>query len=150
MQHYQLPQEKVKHFVVVIGTIFLLTINMCDRGRTITHLQIPRFHTQVWYIKTYDNVLYHSLHSSYISLTLLCWLLLYLCRTPLHPPCNYDAIRCQHLVKRQVIILSISKWTFSRSLIIGFAWQNEKNSLTLRQPYIYKKHSKHPIMISLW
>ena len=47
MQHYQLPQEKVKHFVVVIGTIFLLTINMCDRGRTITHLQIPRFHTQV-------------------------------------------------------------------------------------------------------
>ena len=49
MQHYQLPQEKVKHFVVVIGTIFLLTINMCDRGRTITHLQIPRFHTQVWY-----------------------------------------------------------------------------------------------------
>ena len=22
---------------------------MCDRGRTITHLQIPRFHTQVWY-----------------------------------------------------------------------------------------------------
>ena len=49
MQHYQLPREKVKHFVVVIGTIFLLTINMCDRGRTITHLQIPRFHTQVWY-----------------------------------------------------------------------------------------------------
>ena len=52
MQHYQLPQEKVKHFVVVIGTIFLLTINMCDRGRTITHLQIPRFHTQVWYKDT--------------------------------------------------------------------------------------------------
>ena len=22
---------------------------MCDRGRTITHMQIPRFHTQVWY-----------------------------------------------------------------------------------------------------
>ena len=56
MQHYQLPQEKVKHFVVVIGTIFLLTINMCDRGRTITHLQIPRFHTQVWY-----NGINHSL-----------------------------------------------------------------------------------------
>ena len=54
MQHYQLPQEKVKHFVVVIGTIFLLTINMCDRGRTITHLQIPRFHTQVWYKVQYD------------------------------------------------------------------------------------------------
>ena len=33
----------------MIGTIFLLTINMCDRGRTITHLQISRFHTQVWY-----------------------------------------------------------------------------------------------------
>ena len=57
MQHYQLPEEKVKHFVVVIGTIFLLTINMCDRGRTITHLQIPRFHTQVWY-KGYDYMAY--------------------------------------------------------------------------------------------
>ena len=22
---------------------------MCDHGRTITHMQIPRFHTQVWY-----------------------------------------------------------------------------------------------------
>ena len=52
MQHYQLPQEKVKHFIVVIGTIFFLTINMCYRGRTITHLQIPRFHTQVWYNTT--------------------------------------------------------------------------------------------------
>ena len=49
MQHYQLHQEKIKYFIVLIGTIFLLTINMCDRGRTITHLQISRFHTQVWY-----------------------------------------------------------------------------------------------------
>ena len=49
MQHYQLHQEKIKYFNVLIGTIFLLTINMCDRGRTITHLQISRFHTQVWY-----------------------------------------------------------------------------------------------------
>ena len=49
MQHYQLHQEKNKYFIVLIGTIFLLTINMCDRGRTITHLQISRFHTQVWY-----------------------------------------------------------------------------------------------------
>ena len=32
-----------------MGTIFPLTINICDRGRTITHLQISRFHTQVWY-----------------------------------------------------------------------------------------------------
>ena len=56
MQHYQLPQEKVKHFVVVIGTIFLLTINMCDRGRTITHLQIPRFHTQVWYHILFNGI----------------------------------------------------------------------------------------------
>ena len=61
MQHYQLPQEKVKHFVVVIGTIFLLTINMCDRGRTITHLQIPRFHTQVWY-KVWDQITYPFLN----------------------------------------------------------------------------------------
>ena len=38
----------------LIGTIFLLTINMCDRGRTITHLQIPRFHTQVWYNMQYQ------------------------------------------------------------------------------------------------
>ena len=49
MQHYQLHQEKIKYLIVLIGTIFLLTINMCDRGRTITHLQISRFHTQVWY-----------------------------------------------------------------------------------------------------
>ena len=49
MQHYQSHQEKIKYFIVLIGTIFRLTINMCDRGRTITHLQISRFHTQVWY-----------------------------------------------------------------------------------------------------
>ena len=48
MQHYQLPKEKVKYYIAVIGTSFPLTINMCDRGRSITHLQIPRFHTQVW------------------------------------------------------------------------------------------------------
>ena len=29
---------------------------MCDRGRTITHMQIPRFHTQVWYKISYPEV----------------------------------------------------------------------------------------------
>ena len=52
MQHYQLHREKIKYFIVLIGTIFLLTINMCDHGRTITHLQISRFHTKVWYNAT--------------------------------------------------------------------------------------------------
>ena len=66
MQHYQLPQEKVKHFVVVIGTIFLLTINMCDRGRTITHLQIPRFHTQVWYNSRYFSPKMNCIHYPHI------------------------------------------------------------------------------------
>ena len=55
MQHYQLYQEKIKYFIDLIGTIFLLTINMCDRGRMITHLQISRFHTQVWYYSHYTN-----------------------------------------------------------------------------------------------
>ena len=32
-----------------IRDYFFNTVNMCDRGRTITHMQIPRFHTQVWY-----------------------------------------------------------------------------------------------------
>ena len=39
----------MKYFIAVVGTIIFLMINMCDRGRTITRLQIPRFHTQVWY-----------------------------------------------------------------------------------------------------
>ena len=38
-----------KSYLVVSGITFFNTINMCDRGRTITHMQIPRFHTQVWY-----------------------------------------------------------------------------------------------------
>ena len=42
-------KKKLEYFIVLIGTIFLLTINMCERGRTITHLQISRFHTQIWY-----------------------------------------------------------------------------------------------------
>ena len=54
MQHYQLHQEKIEYFIVLIGTIFLITINMCDHGRTITHLQISRFHTQVWYNANYS------------------------------------------------------------------------------------------------
>ena len=44
-----LPNDKVKYLIAVVGTILLLTIDMCDRGRTITCLQIPRFHIQVWY-----------------------------------------------------------------------------------------------------
>ena len=51
-----LPNEKVKYLIAVVGTIFLLTVNMCDRGRTITHLQIPRFHTQVWYNDEYFDM----------------------------------------------------------------------------------------------
>ena len=46
MRQYQSHQEKKKYFIVLIG---ILTISICDRGRTITHLQIQRFHTQVWY-----------------------------------------------------------------------------------------------------
>ena len=48
--------RKIQYFIVLIGTIFLLTINMCDRGRTITHLQISRFHTQVWYNNQNSNI----------------------------------------------------------------------------------------------
>ena len=55
MQHYQLQQEKIKYFIVWIGAIFVLTINMCDRGRTIKHLQILGFHTQVWYNRFYSR-----------------------------------------------------------------------------------------------
>ena len=60
MQHYQLHQEKNKYYIVLTGTIFLLTINMCDCGRTITHLQIWRFHTQVWY-KLPEPMMTHSI-----------------------------------------------------------------------------------------
>ena len=49
MHQYQLHQEEIRYVIVLIGFIFLLTINMCDHGRTITHLQTSRFHTQVWY-----------------------------------------------------------------------------------------------------
>ena len=38
-----------KSYLVVSGITSFNTINMCDRGCTITHMQIPRFHTQVWY-----------------------------------------------------------------------------------------------------
>ena len=38
-----------KSYLVVSGITFFNTINMCDCGRTITHMQIPRFHTHVWY-----------------------------------------------------------------------------------------------------
>ena len=34
---------------LVVSWIFFNMINMCDRGRTITHMQIPWFHTQLWY-----------------------------------------------------------------------------------------------------
>ena len=36
---------KEKYFIAVVGIISLLTINMCRR--TVTHMQIPWFHTQV-------------------------------------------------------------------------------------------------------
>ena len=40
MQHYQLHQEKIIYFIISIGTIFLLTINMCDRE---SHDFTPRY-----------------------------------------------------------------------------------------------------------
>ena len=44
----QIVTFKQSHILLYQGLLFN-TINMCDRGRTITHMQIPRFHTQVWY-----------------------------------------------------------------------------------------------------
>ena len=48
----QIVTFKQSHILLYQGLLFfntLNTINMCDRGRTITHMQIPQFHTQVWY-----------------------------------------------------------------------------------------------------
>ena len=45
----QIVTFKQSHILLYQGLLFFNTINMCDRGRTITHMQIPRFHTQVWY-----------------------------------------------------------------------------------------------------
>ena len=55
MQHLKWHQEKIKYFIVLKGTIFLFMINMRDRGRAITHLEISRFHTQVWYKSYYKS-----------------------------------------------------------------------------------------------
>ena len=40
----QIVTFKQSH-IFVSGITFFNTINMCDRGRTITHMQISRFHT---------------------------------------------------------------------------------------------------------
>ena len=40
---------------------FFNTSNMCDRGRTIIHMQIPRFHTQVWWNIIDPWVIFHML-----------------------------------------------------------------------------------------
>ena len=50
----QIVTFKQSHILLYQGLLFFNAINICDRGRTITHMQIPRFHTQVWY-KTTDN-----------------------------------------------------------------------------------------------
>ena len=60
---YMYPYTNPRYFIILIGTIFPLTINMCDRGRTITHLQISRFHTQAWY--NYDNLRCHHWRQSW-------------------------------------------------------------------------------------
>ena len=38
---------------VVAWITFIETINMCDYGHTITRMQIPQFHSQVWYKTLY-------------------------------------------------------------------------------------------------
>ena len=38
------PKKKYYFFIAKIWTIFLIRINMCDRGRMLTHMQIPRLH----------------------------------------------------------------------------------------------------------
>ena len=56
-------QEKVKYHIVVVGIIFLLTINMCYHGRTITQLQTNYFihkyninHITSWWFERSDNM----------------------------------------------------------------------------------------------
>ena len=41
--------KKNIYFIAEIWTIFLVTTSMCDCGRTITPMQIPWLHTQLWY-----------------------------------------------------------------------------------------------------
>ena len=53
----QIVTFKLSHILLYQGLLFFNTINMCDRGRTITHMQIPRFHTQVWYNWLYATLL---------------------------------------------------------------------------------------------
>ena len=62
----QIVTFKQSHILLYQGLLFFNTINMCDRGRTITHMQIPRFHTQVWYKKR-KNVQYlvESMHNTW-------------------------------------------------------------------------------------
>ena len=43
---------------------------MCDRGRTITHMQIPRFHTQVWYDNS--DVIMHTMASQITGVSIAC------------------------------------------------------------------------------
>ena len=65
--------RKRKYFIVLLGTIFLLSMNMCDRGRMITHRKISRFHTEVWYDnnKHYNNVIMGAMASEITSLTIV-------------------------------------------------------------------------------
>ena len=53
----QIVTFKQSHILLYQGLLFFNTINMCDRGRTITHMQIPRFHTQVWYNSLYIGII---------------------------------------------------------------------------------------------
>ena len=60
---------KAKSYFVVSGITFFNTINMCDRGCTIKHMQIPRFHTQVWY--NYNAVIMGAMASQIIGLAIV-------------------------------------------------------------------------------
>ena len=74
MQHYCTPQEKVRYFIFVVDTIFRLTITMCDRGCTITHLQNLRFHTMVWYDKKYRWYQCEIFKIIHTDITAISWL----------------------------------------------------------------------------
>ena len=54
----QIVTFKQSHILLYQGLLFFNMINMYDHGRTITHMQIPRFHTQVWYntVNRLDNI----------------------------------------------------------------------------------------------
>ena len=146
MQHYWLPKEKVKHFIAVVCTIFLLMINMCDCAHTITSANPTiSYSGMTWCIvllfckKNIKSIAVYNLTWSYLKQL---WIWIMSCIYPISRSLGWGSQRllCGHLT----VIRTTSGATAGQLCWLPSGYSNIMNWFT-----VYTEKNRNKTMIKL-